>query len=277
MDKNNDASYAWLQALHEIFFTGNEVVCRGMMTREIPAKTVIIDAQRPINLVEERKLGYRFMLAEAYWILRGDDTVEGIAPYSENISKFSDDGKVFAGAYGPKIVSQLKYVVDALIEDPQTRQSVISIWRPNPAKSKDIPCTVAIAFQLRDNKLSAHVFMRSSDVWLGLPYDLFNFSMLLHLVCGLLNSQRVSDGTAKFDTMVSPGRVYLQAASMHLYEKDLVRAREVLTSDKVYAAYHYQTPTPTAIWRDPILLMDVLRKRRDNVTYKTITDWSNGI
>lgn len=214
---------SWLKTLATILEQGKEVSPRGMKTMEVPQYTVEVDMRYPVLTCPQRKLNYRFMAAEAFWILSGDNTVVGIAPWNANIAKFSDDGEIFHGAYGPRIVDQLPYVVGKLISDRDTRQAVITTWIQKPGASKDIPCTVAFDFKIRDGKLNLHVFMRSSDVWLGLPYDTFNFSMLAALVCTIINTF----GGATWET-VGLGRLFLTAASSHLYEQHFEAARECL-------------------------------------------------
>ena len=126
------------------------------------------------------------MAAEAYWILSGDNTVTGIAPYSSSMAKFSDDGITLAGAYGVPFREQVEHVCEALDDDPDTHQATMTFWRPSPEPSKDIPCAVALDFKLRNGKLNLHVFMRSSDQWLGLPYDIFSFSLIAATVASAL-------------------------------------------------------------------------------------------
>lgn len=106
---------------------------------------------------------------------------------------------------------------------------------------------------VRGGKLNAHVFMRSSDVWLGVPYDVFNFSMLSHLVCGLLNKHRPAADA------VSPGRLFLTAASSHLYETNWEDARRCLASQVLD-----QVETPELLWNDPTYLMSELKTIRDS-------------
>lgn len=209
----NSFSEAWLRLLHEVRWTGRDVAPRGKPTKELPMHTVCVDMRRPVLLVPERKLSYQFMAAEAYWMLMGDDTVAGIAPWNKNISQFSDDGVRFFGAYGPKILDQLDYVVHKLCEDHDSRQAGLTIWRERPPKTKDVPCTVAMFFSIRASRLEMNVFMRSNDVWLGTPYDVFNFSMVAHLVCCRLNQVNWLPGSD-----VSPGDLRLTAASSHLYD-----------------------------------------------------------
>jgi thymidylate synthase len=200
------------------------------------------------------------MAAEAFWILTGDDRVGTIAPYNERIASFSDDGISFFGAYGPKIIDQLPYVLDKLSDDPCTRQAGINIWREKPEPTKDVPCTTTIFFSIRDGKLNAHVFMRSSDIWLGVPYDVFNFSMLVHLVCAYLNARVLSE-------TVLPGNLFLTAASSHIYETNIDEAFKILEEDK----YSLQTnnlfsqpDTPSQLYMSVDALYDCLKQLRNS-------------
>lgn len=207
----NITNNVWANLLHFILQNGCLSYPRGFKCIDVMQHTVSINMLYPVVTNEERKLNYRFMAAEAHWILSGDNRVETIAPYNSKMKDFSDDGQVFFGAYGPKIIDQLDYVVDKLVKDPWSRQAGINIWRENPPDTKDVPCTVSIFFSIRADRVNCHVFMRSSDAWLGVPYDVFNFSMLAHLVCCKIN-HRLPDAN------VAPGTLYLTMANSHLYE-----------------------------------------------------------
>ena len=212
-----DFSYIWLEMVKDTLINGIDVAPRGKKTKELPQRTIVVNMRKPVLCVPERRLSYKFMAAEAYWILSGDDRVETISPYNKFIADFSDNGETFFGAYGPKIAAQLPYVIDKLAEDTDSRQAGLTIWRESPPVTKDVPCTIAVFFGIRDGKLNCHVFMRSSDIWLGIPYDVFNFSMLSHYVCCCLTNKHMSH--------VTPGKLYLTAASSHLYSKNWAQAR----------------------------------------------------
>lgn len=97
-----------------------------------------------------------------------------------------------------------------------TRQAVITLWDPNLDNVKgknDYPCTVALGFTRHDENLSAHVTMRSNDVWLGLPYDMFQFTQLQLTLCNILG--------------LRPGTYTHTAWSMHLYDRDLVKTYDL--------------------------------------------------
>lgn len=227
-----NANTAWLRQLDIIIHEGRSVSPRGQPTLELPQSTLTVDMRHPVITIKERSLNYRFMAAEALWILSGDDRVATISPYNSRISQFSDDGKTFFGAYGPKLVSQLPYVVNKLVEDPDTRQAGLTFWRECPPATKDVPCTIAMFFSIRSGELNCHVFMRSSDIWLGIPYDVFNFSMIAHQVCAFVNQRRAGRAIEEmkipvFDVL-TPGTLYLTAASSHLYDRDLEPAKAVM-------------------------------------------------
>lgn len=228
---------AWLGVLNLLTAAGAPIAPRGKKTLEWPQTTISTRLNDCVLTIGLRKLNYRFMAAEARWIINGQDDVDSIAQYNPNIAQFSDNGRTFFGAYGPRYRSQLPYVVQKLAEDPNTRQAGMTLWQQNPPQTKDVPCTVALFFQIRQGELNVHVFMRSSDAWLGLPYDVFNFSMLGYHVLGFVNQRRAGDYGDYVDP-VKPGTLYLTMASSHLYEEHIEPAKAIIE----------QFNDPTAAW-----------------------------
>lgn len=268
----HSANFEWLSELSWVLNKGNSVAPRGQVTKEALQQTAIVNMRRPVVTLEERKLSTKFLGGEAYWILSGDNRVETIAPYNKNIVNYSDDGQTFFGAYGPRIASQLDYVVDKLKSDADTRQAVLTIWRENPPETKDVPCTVAVHFMIRDHKLNCHVYMRSNDLWLGFPYDVFNFSMLSHLVCCRLNASASTNAD-----VIKPGMLYHTASSRHIYEQHFEQA-EKLTKQYNLSAMTIEelklletAATPAGMYLSEVHLMhvlDSLRKDGKSSEYK---------
>ena len=219
------ANGSWVKLIHDLQQKGREAKPRDQATKELLGYQSRIHMRYPVVTIKDRKLGYKFLAAEAAWILSGDNKVSSINRYSKQIADFSDDGHFFHGAYGPKIVDQLTHVVDCLVNDLDSRQAVINIWRENPRKTKDVPCTISVQFMVRDEGLfpakTLHCFdtMRSSDAWLGWPYDVFNFSTLSGLVC-LLYRERTG-------SQLKLGDLTLTAASQHLYERNFEAASTI--------------------------------------------------
>lgn len=220
--RSDTASDAWAKLLKSMVHSESTVSPRGMLVKEVMGYQSVVDMRSPIIDNGARDLGYKFQAAEAAWILSGDNRVETIAPYSKVISNFSDDGVRFFGAYGPKIIDQLTHVVESIGADPDTRQAVINIWRENPRSSKDIPCTISVQFLVRDGMVHVVDTMRSSDAWLGWPYDVFNFAMLGAWVALELRS--------RYGMHLAMGDLYLTAGSQHLYERNWEGAEKCLDS-----------------------------------------------
>lgn len=217
----HSATSAWLNLIDKVYNYGHETSPRGLLIKEKLACSATIDLNRPIVFEPIREIGYRFMAAEAAWIMSGDDRVSTIKDYAKHIASFSDNGEVFFGAYGPKITAQLPYVIDKLKEDQDTRQAVLTIWRESPPASKDIPCTVSVQWFIRDGKIHCIDTMRSSDLWLGWPYDIFNFSMLTHYVRLVLRQRGIN---------VEPGTLTLFAGSQHIYERNFSPIERILNA-----------------------------------------------
>ena len=214
--KDIDNIYSTL--LRNILLYGVPVSPRGMNCKELISHQTEIDMNYPKIDVPERNIGWKFRVAEAAWILSGDNRVSTISKYSKKIGDYSDDGKYFAGAYGPPFRDQLPYILKCLTTDNSSRQAVISIWRPRPYPSKDIPCTISLQFLLRHNSLHTVATMRSSDAWLGWPYDVYNFSCITAFIALHLD--------------VDIGRLYFTAGSQHLYDEHIDTAHEI--ANKTY-------------------------------------------
>lgn len=218
----------WLQAAVLLRKYGLRTSPRAVGTAELLGHQLVVEMTRPVLTVAGRKLGYRFMCAEAAWMLSGDNRVATIAPYSRTIASFSDDGQTFFGAYGPKIQAQLAYVVNELREDPESRRAVINIWRENPRKTRDYPCHLSCQFLIRDHILYVIATMRSSDIWLGVPYDMFNFSML-----GAAVALDVGGG-------LELGLLINTAGSRHLYDTNRDQVDECLTVEGCLPSFGYE-------------------------------------
>jgi thymidylate synthase len=179
-----------------------------LLTKELMNVQLIVDDCR-WNLFEQptRKLNYRFQIAEWLWVVSGRNDVGTLSFYNSRIARYSDDGKIFAGAYGPRLAPQWPYIIDTLKADPSSRQAVATIWTPNPPKSRDQCCTISCQFLVRRDKLHGVFNMRSSDAWLGVPPDVYTFAMITNGIAGSLG--------------LVPGSLTMNLGSSHLYEWDL--------------------------------------------------------
>lgn len=206
--KNIDDIFIKLSKM--IINQGEYVNCRGMKTKElVNCSFSLTDINHPQFLNNKmRNLSIRYAFGELFWYLSQSDSLEHIAYYSSKYKLFSDNAVSLNGAYGPRIMPWIPQIVNLLKEDPYSRRAVINVYKQSDIgkNSKDIPCTIAIQFLVRNNKLDMYVYMRSNDLYLGLPYDVFAFTFLQKLVSRQLN--------------IPLGTYNHQATSIHIYEKD---------------------------------------------------------
>jgi thymidylate synthase len=209
------ANDLYVEVLAELMTTGDHAAPRGMPTREIRGASMIL-TDPTHNLITVRKLNIRFAVAEFLWIITGQNRLDFISKFNGEIAKFSDDGEHMSGAYGPPLTDQLPWVIRKLEDQEDTRQALLTIWRPMPAGSKDVPCTITMQFMLRNNLLEMITYMRSNDMWLGFPYDLFAFTMIQRYVANALQ--------------VKAGPYHHHVGSLHLYDRDNEAAEKALDS-----------------------------------------------
>lgn len=186
----------------------------GNVVGELLNTTVVIqDPTRGIVESEIRNMPMRYAIGELMWYLSKSNRLTDIKTYSKFWEKISDDGETLNSAYGYRIhekfgFDQWEFVKGLLTADPNSRQAVIHIKDPSNVPSKDVPCTVSLQFQIRDEKLYLLVYMRSNDIWLGFPYDVFAFTALQIKMAMELG--------------VGIGTYTHVAGSLHLYERNVV-------------------------------------------------------
>ena len=209
----------------DVVLLGKPTHPRGMLTHELTDVTIqIIDPTDALPLGVNRKLNKAIAAAEALQLIAGHSVPELLPKISANFEQFMEDfsdGKRFWGAYGDRIlvpdprssgstIHQADLVVERLKVDPDSRQALIVLWRPEldllQSGHADYPCTVMLMFLIRNGKLQLHVTMRSNDVWWGLAYDAFQFTQLQLTVAHALG--------------VPAGPYFHHAISLHAYERD---------------------------------------------------------
>jgi thymidylate synthase len=191
----------------------------GKMCRELLGHVTRVPMWSPLVTLHDRALNYGFAAAEAVWYLTGNNRSDVLAKHIKCYDKYAKGG-IITWAYGPKIVDQLAYVIESLNKDRATRRSVLSTWRENP-RWDDPPCTLTMQFMIRDDILECMVTMRSSDSWLGWPYDVFSFSMIAMYV-GLSLEVRPKH----------LGELTIFAGSQHIYETDVEKVDALIAQDK---------------------------------------------
>lgn len=216
----SDVSEALPVLLRDLLKEGDEVPSRAGLTKEFTHVGItLVNPRLREVLVPHRKPNIAAQIAETAWVLAGRDDISWLKHYLPRAADFSDDGLVWRAAYGPRLHSQLGYVIDLLRRDPSSRQAVITLWEPgvDSKPGRDIACNNWLHFLARDGELHLHVGIRSNDViwgWSGI--NTFEWSVLLEVVAGL--------------TDLEMGKLHFSVSSEHLYEHHWDRARKIVDS-----------------------------------------------
>jgi hypothetical protein len=131
---------------------------------------------------------------------------------------YMNNGRLI-GAYGPRLYHQMENVVRLICQDPDTRQAAALVWRGDETTlalmgNKDVPCTVALSWNVRNGKLNASTVMRSNDVFLGVAYDFWMFTRLQMTLAWALGLEL--------------GDYRHHAISLHAYERDWDKVNEFI-------------------------------------------------
>jgi thymidylate synthase len=195
---------------------------RGQSTIECENVTFTVeDLEDTLPTCVGRKPSLLIAAVEALQLIGGISVPELVVAASRNFEAYREPGGGFWGAYGNRVAQQYLHVIEKLTSDIDSRQAVVTLWSPeldNDPGHKDYPCTIALGFRLRNDRLNLSVTMRSNDVWLGVCYDVFQFTQLQHTLARILG--------------VEAGTYSHTAWSLHIYERDLESADALHQRDR---------------------------------------------
>lgn len=159
-------------------------------------------------------------LGELCWYLAKTNDLDFIHYYAPAYKHSSEDGEVYGG-YGPRLfdwrgVHQWDNIAGILRCRPSSRRAVIQLFDSHDIvkEHKDVPCTCTLQFMIRDKKLHLIASMRSNDVILGLPHDVFAFTMLQEIMARSLAVE------------LGPYKHFV--GSLHLYDKNKQEAQQFM-------------------------------------------------
>ncbi len=145
-------------------------------------------------LISTKKLHLRSILYELLWFLKGDTNT---AYLNENKVKIWDEwadangdlGNIYGYQWrswpGPngENVDQISRVIKSIKEDPNSRRHIVSAWNVADLPNMNLPpCHILFQFYVADGKLSCQLYQRSADIFLGVPFNIASYALLLLMV-----------------------------------------------------------------------------------------------
>jgi len=152
------------------------------------------DLSAGFPLVTTKRVHVRSVVGELLWFLRGEHNVAGlhelgVTIWDEWADEDGDLGPVYGvqwrswPAPGGARIDQLAGVLETLRRDPDSRRMLVSAWNVAEIPAMALaPCHVMFQFYVADGRLSTHVYQRSADLFLGVPFNIASYALLTHLV-----------------------------------------------------------------------------------------------
>lgn len=251
--------------------TGEKIITAGIT----PPICVIPNGTLP--LIDLRKTYPGTAAAEAAWFLQGEQDTSWLSKYTKIWGKFEEGLKTsFFGAkpsvgvkaaYGYRWrkhfgVDQISLAVQELVRDPSSRRVWVSTWDPKEdleyTGQKNVPCPVGFSLYFHGNALCSTYVLRSSDLFVGLPYDVMNHALLMQAVASSL----------PYNCFV--GGIHIIISHGHLYSKHKEMALEALSKDSPPTFEELALPNMpiSEILMDPDRYVHGVRRQADQKT-----DW----
>jgi thymidylate synthase len=158
-----------------------------------------------------KKLAFDVMKAELIWFLSGSSDNKKLnemgchiwdgnanADYWKPKAKFEGDlGRVYGvqwrswkSPYAEMPIDQIKNVIEKLKTNPNDRRMIVSAWNPAEIEMMALPpCHLLFQFFSVNNKLSLMMYQRSCDVFLGVPFNIASYSLLLHMIAQVVGME----------------------------------------------------------------------------------------
>lgn len=185
----------YLELLQHILDNGNEKTDRtGTGTKSIFGYQLRYDVSQGFPLVTTKKVHVKSIIHELLWFLKGDTNVKYLQDHDVKIwNEWADENGNLGPVYGAQwrswkaadgnIIDQISEVITQIKENPDSRRLIVSAWNvaevPNMALA---PCHAMFQFYVAEGKLSLQLYQRSADVFLGVPFNIASYALLLMMV-----------------------------------------------------------------------------------------------
>ena len=166
----------------------------GTGTLSIFGHQMRFNLQEGFPLVTTKKCHLRSIIHELLWFLKGDTNVKylqdnKVTIWNEWADENGDLGPVYGkqwrawGATDGRQIDQISQLIDQIKNDPDSRRMIVSAWNVGELDQRALaPCHAFFQFYVANGKLSCQLYQRSCDVFLGLPFNIASYSLLVHMI-----------------------------------------------------------------------------------------------
>lgn len=166
----------------------------GTGTRSIFGTQIRYDLSKGFPLLTTKRVHFKSVALELIWFLRGDSNVRwlqerGVKIWDEWADEFGNLGPVYGVQWrswpnpGGRPIDQITEVIETIRNNPNSRRMLVTAWNPTDVEEVALPpCHVLFQFYVANGKLSCHLYQRSADMFLGVPFNIASYALLTHLV-----------------------------------------------------------------------------------------------
>jgi len=214
-------------------------------------------------LLTTKRMHLKSIIHELLWFISGDTNIKylkdnGVRIWNEWADEDGNLGPVYGSQWrswlsadGRKI-DQLKEVVDAIKETPDSRRLIVSAWNPGELDKMALPpCHLLFQFYVAEGKLSCQLYQRSCDIFLGIPFNIASYALLTMMIAHV--------------TGLKPGDFVHTLGDAHIYLNHIEQVKLQLTRDPY--------PLPSMIVNP--LVDDIFKFRYEDFTLKDYVSHSH--
>ncbi len=214
---------AYLDAMRQIRDTGSRKDDRtGTGTLSLFGLQMRFDLAAGFPLVTTKRLHLRSIVYELLWFLRGETNVSWLREHGVTIwDEWADEQGELGPVYGKqwrawpaadgRAIDQISQVLEQLRRNPDSRRIIVSAWNVGELDRMALmPCHAFFQFYVADGRLSCQMYQRSADFFLGVPFNIASYALLLHMFAQQCDLQ--------------PGELVWTGGDCHLYLNHLQQA-----------------------------------------------------
>jgi thymidylate synthase len=180
-------------------------------------------------LVTTKRVHLKSVVFELLWFLRGESNVawlqeNGVRIWNEWVGPDGELGPVYGVQWRSwptpdgGHVDQIARVIEDLKVDPDSRRHIVSAWNVADLPQMALaPCHAMFQFYVADGRLSCHLYQRSADMFLGVPFNIASYALLTHMIAA--------------QTGLAVGELVWTGGDCHIYVNHLEQVREQLSRE----------------------------------------------
>lgn len=201
----------------------------GTGTRSVFSYEMRFDLQKGFPLLTTKKVHLKSVIVELLWFLRGDTNLnylhqQGVTIWDEWADANGDLGPIYGRQWRSwacadgRAIDQMQEVITQIKTNPHSRRLLVSAWNVGELDKMALPpCHLLLQFYVVNGKLSCKLTQRSADAFLGVPFNIASYALLLHMMAQQCD--------------LEPGEFIWSGGDCHIYDNHQEQVREQLSRE----------------------------------------------